>query len=146
MAPLSALFSKLKPRPMLRHRLLIETREEDGKEACRKYFTFFKQGECCYCKFASSYLHFSSENSTAVQSCRRLYHDTITDCLNIYRLRTYTVIPGSGRHVCLRQPSSLLFAAFNAIYNAAMFLLRVTPLVTFNAHTPQRRILLVVSS
>ena len=49
----------------------------------------------------------------------------------------------------LRQPSGLFFAAFefNAICNAAMFLiLLVSLLVTFNAHTPYRRILLVVSS
>ena len=27
--------------------------DEDGKKACRKYFTFCKQGEYSYCKFVS---------------------------------------------------------------------------------------------
>ena len=63
------------------------------------------------------------------------YYDTIKDGLNIYRI--HTVMPGLGRHsVCPRQPSGLFLGTFNATCNAVVFLLLISPLVTFNAHTP----------
>ena len=69
------------------------------------------------------------------------YRDTITDGFNIYRTRT--VMPGSGRpSVCqvFSLPHSTQFA------NAVVLLLLISLLVTITAHTPQRGILLVVSS
>ena len=113
-----------------------KTREEDGREACRKYFAFCKQASRVLllqvCLLTT--LLFSSGNSIAVRSCQRLLRYNY-GWLNIYRIRT--VMPGSRRHsVCPRQPLGLFFATFNAIFNAAVFLLLLSPLVTFNAHTP----------
>ena len=116
MARLSASFSKLQRRLLLTSSFnYCKTREEHGKEACRKYFAFCKQDEYCYCKFVSYKLHSCFLPKTPLQyDPVDDYYDTITDGLSP------------------RQPSGLFFAAFNA----AVFLLLLSPLVTFNAHTP----------
>ena len=129
----------------LRHRLIIARLEKKTEGKPAENTSPLQASRVLLLQvFLLTTLLLSSENSIAVRSCRRLLlRYNITDGLNIYRIRT--VMPGSGRHsVYPRQPSGLFFATFiYAICNAAVFLLLLSPLVTFNAHTPLRRILFV---
>ena len=83
MAPFSAPFAKLQ-RGLLVTSFLnyCKIREEDGKKTCRKYFAFFKQGECCYWKFVSE-LQSCFPPKTLLFDPVDDYHDTITDGLKI---------------------------------------------------------------
>ena len=99
MAPLSASFSKLQRR--------LEKKTE--RKPAENSSPFASKPSAVIASLSPNYtlVFFRKLHCSTILS-------TITDGLNIYRIRT--VMPSSGRHsVYPRQPSGLFFATFNAI-------------------------------
>ena len=131
MAPFSALFAKLQRRLLVTSFLnYCKIREEDGKKTFRKYFAFFKQGECCYWKFVSE-LQSCFPPKTVLFDPVDDYHDTITDGLKIIE-NTYSDARFEKTFRVSKATFRFILCCIQRNLQRRRVLLLISLLVTFN--------------